>query len=251
MHEDAATALLISTAAGMCTLVGGAAAVIKTPGRRLLAAALGFSAGIMATVSIFDLIRRAAELLLWNFGRAAGVVALASACCTGALCGLLLDVMLPEGGRGEEKQLMRLGIFSMLALLIHNLPEGVAVFLSGCADMRVGLSLGVAIALHNIPEGVMVAMPIFTATKSRAKAMAAVAVSGFAEPAGALWAWAFLQPVLESTGVHLLYGGIGGLMLYIALAKLLPASAAREHAPWTALGFLAGAAVMGLGLHLM
>jgi zinc transporter ZupT len=154
----------------MCTLVGGAAAVIKTPGRRLLAAALGFSAGIMATVSVFDLIRRAAQILLWNFGRVAGAV---------------------------------------------------------------------------------VARPIFTATKNRAKAMAAVAVSGFAEPAGALWAWAFLQPVLESTGIHLLYGGIGGLMLYIALVKLLPASAARTHAMWTMLGLLAGVAVMGLGLHLM
>jgi hypothetical protein len=110
MHEDAATALLISTAAGMCTLVGGAAAVIKTPGRRLLAAALGFSAGIMATVSIFDLIRRAAELLLWNFGarRACGA-------CVGVLHGgALRPSARRDAARGRargRKQLMRLGFF--------------------------------------------------------------------------------------------------------------------------------------------
>ncbi len=57
----------------------------------------------------------------------------------------------------------------MLAIIIHNIPEGIATFMAGCSDSKLGITLTLAIALHNIPEGISISVPIYYATKSKKK----------------------------------------------------------------------------------
>merc|ERR1712241_408888 len=64
------------------------------------------------------------------------------------------------------KELNRTGILTAIAIGIHNIPEGVATYISALSDLRVGASLAIGIALHNIPEGIAVATPVFFATKN-------------------------------------------------------------------------------------
>ena len=59
----------------------------------------------------------------------------------------------------------------MIAIILHNIPEGIATYLSGEFNYKLGLSLTIAIALHNIPEGISIALPIYYGTKSRGKAL--------------------------------------------------------------------------------
>ena len=65
---------------------------------------------------------------------------------------------------------MRMGLFTALAIGIHNFPEGLATFLAALQDPSLGMAIAVAIALHNIPEGISVSVPIFYATGNRKKA---------------------------------------------------------------------------------
>ena len=65
---------------------------------------------------------------------------------------------------------MRMGLFTALAIGIHNFPEGLATFLAALEDPELGIAIAVAIALHNIPEGISVSVPIFYATGNRKKA---------------------------------------------------------------------------------
>lgn len=244
--------LLLSLAAGGFTLLGGIAAVaVRRPGARTIAAALGFSGGIMMTVSLSDLIPAAALALKDAMPAPAAAGALAAAAAAGMLTAALLDLLLPQAGGGEREGMLRLGIFSMLALMIHNLPEGVAVYLGGLADLRLGASLAVAIALHNIPEGISVALPVFSATKNRPLAVGMAAVSGLAEPGGALLAAAWLRPVAWGIGLWLLFAGIAGLMLYIVFAELLPAALQKGHPLSALLGTMGGILVMLLSLCLV
>ncbi|MEG2203971.1 MAG: ZIP family metal transporter, partial [Oscillospiraceae bacterium] len=205
---------------------------------------------MMLTVSLGELIPQAAGTLLARFPRSAAAAALTAACVAGMLSASLLDVLLPEGADGEQGDLRRLGIFSALAMLMHNLPEGIAVFMSASNDLRMGMAMALAIALHNIPEGILVAMPVLSATGSRGAALGLAALSGLAEPAGALLAWAVLRPVLNETGLALLYAAIAGLMAYLVFAELLPAAQSRRRPGWALAGTLGGVAVtvMSLGL---
>ncbi len=78
-----------------------------------------------------------------------------------------------------------MGLFTALAIGIHNFPEGLATFLAALQDPSLGAGIAVAIALHNIPEGISVSVPIFYATGDRKKAFLYSLLSGLAEPVGA------------------------------------------------------------------
>ncbi len=158
----------------------------------------------------------------------------------------------------RHRRLLRMGLFTAMAIAIHNFPEGLATFLSALQDPALGAAIAVAVALHNIPEGISVSVPIFYATGNRARAFAWSVLSGLAEPVGAIIAYGALWFVAGSpagaippqiTGV--LFGGVAGVMVYISLDELLPTSRAYGKGHDSLLGLISGMAVMALSLLLM
>jgi ZIP family zinc transporter len=160
--------------------------------------------------------------------------------------------------RVEQSKLLRMGLFTALAIAIHNFPEGLATFLAALEDPSVGLAIAIAIALHNIPEGISVSVPIFYATGDRKKAFIYSSLSGIAEPVGAGLAYVALRFFLgNDTGVippqfmGMLFGSVAGIMVYISLDELLPTSRAYGKGHDSLLGLLGGMAIMALSLLLM
>ena len=160
--------------------------------------------------------------------------------------------------RVDHKKLLRMGLFTALAITIHNFPEGLATFLAALQDPTLGVAIAVAIALHNIPEGISVSVPIFYATGSRKKAFIYSSISGMAEPVGAVIAYIALRFFLGgSSGVippqvmGMLFGGVAGIMVYISLDELLPTSRAYGKGHDSLLGLMGGMVIMALSLLLM
>ena len=160
--------------------------------------------------------------------------------------------------RVDHTKLMRMGMFTALAIAIHNFPEGLATFLAALEDPSVGAAIAIAIALHNIPEGISVSVPIFYATGNRMKAFFYSSLSGLAEPVGAVIAYIGLRfffggdsGAIPPQVMGLLFGGVAGVMVYISLDELLPTSRAYGKGHDSILGLLAGMAVMALSLLLM
>jgi ZIP family zinc transporter len=160
--------------------------------------------------------------------------------------------------RPDHHKLMRMGLFTALAIGIHNFPEGLATFLAALQDPGVGVAIAVAIALHNIPEGVSVSVPIFYATGSRRKAFLYSVLSGLAEPIGALIAFLALKwffggdaGVIPPQVMGVLFGGVAGIMVYISLDELLPTSRAYGRGHDSLFGLIGGMLVMALSLLLM
>ena len=158
----------------------------------------------------------------------------------------------------KHNRLMRMGLFTALAIAIHNLPEGLATFMAALQDPALGVAIAVAVALHNIPEGISVSVPIFYATGNRKKAFAYSVLSGLAEPFGAVIAYMMLRIIFTgSAGVippHLmgiLFGGVAGIMVYISLDELLPTSRAYGKGHDSLFGLAGGMLVMALSLLLM
>ena len=164
-----------------------------------------------------------------------------------------------ENDHGKShKRLLRTGLFTALAITIHNFPEGIATFLAAMQEPSLGVAIAVAIALHNIPEGISVSVPIFYATGNRRKAFLYSLMSGLAEPLGAVIALGATTLISGSgawnvpphiTGI--LFGGVAGVMVYISLDELLPTSGAYGKGHDSILGLMAGMIVMALSLLLM
>jgi ZIP family zinc transporter len=164
----------------------------------------------------------------------------------------------PHPSPGEHQRLLRMGLFTALAIGIHNFPEGLATFLSALQDPKVGLAIAIAIALHNIPEGISVSVPIFYATGNRRKAFIYSILSGLFEPLGALIGYLaivfFLGGDNGAIPAHImgfLFGGVAGIMVYVSLDELLPTSRAYGKGHDSLLGLCAGMLVMAASLLLM
>lgn len=153
---------------------------------------------------------------------------------------------------------MRMGVFTAIAIGIHNFPEGLATFLASLQDVHLGFAIAIAIALHNIPEGISVSVPIFYATGSRKRAFAYSVLSGLAEPVGAGIGYLAIRLFLGgNTGMippeimGILFGGVAGIMVYISLDELLPTSRAYGKGHDSLFGLVAGMLVMAMSLLLM
>lgn len=158
----------------------------------------------------------------------------------------------------EHRRLMRMGLFSALAIGIHNFPEGLATFLAALQDPGLGLAIAIAVALHNIPEGISVSVPIFYATGDRKKAFISSALSGLSEPVGAGVAFLVLRlfvgggaDAIPPEVMGVLFGGVAGIMVYISLDELLPTSRAYGKGHDSLLGLVAGMLVMAISLLLL
>ncbi|KAJ8331010.1 hypothetical protein O5D80_001019 [Batrachochytrium dendrobatidis] len=122
----------------------------------------------------------------------------------------------------EKKELMRASFITFVALAMHNLPEGLGVYLSAMSDMRLGVQLAIAIMLHNIPEGMAVAIPLYAATGSTTKVLWWTLVNGLAEPLGVIIGGSLLHAYLTPYLLSRCLAAVGGIMLCISIHELQP-----------------------------
>ena len=223
--------LILSTIAGLSTVLGAVIVFFtKNRNERFLTFALGFSAGVMITVSFTDLFPTAENAISKYHGKVSGILGSILFLLIGALMAYLIDSFIPAEEKGtvpkvkNDFDIFRVGLVSTIALMIHNFPEGIATFVSSYQDTRLGLSVTFAIALHNILEGIAIAMPIYFATKSRFKAIKYSFLSGMAEPLGALIAFLCLKPFINELILGIIFAVVCGIMLYISFAELIPSS---------------------------
>lgn len=252
MNTQILYALLLSALAGLSTTIGSVIGIfVRRPGPRFLTLTLGFSAGVMILISFVELLPRGIEELgfLW------GLVAFFG----GMGVMFLIDALIPHSykaehhspGEGEQKKLMRTGVLVALGIGIHNLPEGLAAFAGALEDPNLGLAIAVAIAIHNIPEGLAVSAPIYAATGSRSKAFWWSFLSGVAEPVGAGLAALVLMPFLSSALLGGVLSAVAGIMVFISIDELVPASKRYGHDHLAIIGIIVGMMVMALSLWML
>ncbi|HEX9185514.1 MAG TPA: zinc transporter ZupT [Vicinamibacteria bacterium] len=259
-----AIALALTLLAGLATGIGSVLALFaRRTNTRFLSAALGFSAGVMVYVSFVEILAKARSGLVAELGARPGSWAAVLAFFGGIGVTALIDRLVPpaenphEVHRVEEMQgqpdprLMRMGLFSAAAIAIHNFPEGIATFLAALDDPHVGVSIAAAVAIHNIPEGIAVAVPVYYATGSRARAFSWSFLSGLSEPVGAVAAWMLLSGLPGYALKGALFAAVAGVMVFISFDELLPTAREYGEHHLAVYGLTAGMAVMAASLVLL
>ncbi|KAJ3290976.1 hypothetical protein HK104_006393 [Borealophlyctis nickersoniae] len=248
---------------------------------RLMGILQAFSAGVMMYITCFDLIPESVdqletrETMLWFFG---GVLAF----------GVLEGFVLPDdhghdhdnahiegssGGTGaspkkggkkskataqangvaptvRERELMRASTITFLALTLHNLPEGLGVYLSSLSDVRLGLQFAAAICLHNIPEGMAVAIPLYAATKGdTSRVLWWTLLNGLAEPLGVVAGGALLHSYLSPAVLCRCLAAVGGIMACISIHELQPTAIQFAGKARATISFFGGMLVCFLALE--
>jgi ZIP family zinc transporter len=258
----------LTVIAGLSTGIGSAIAFFsKKANTRFLSVSLGFSAGVMIYVSMIEIFFKARDSLVAEMGLKAGSWATVAAFFGGIVLIGLIDRLIPDernphhisklkmprnmqAGDIEHSKLLRMGLFTALAVAIHNFPEGLATFISGLQAPSIAIPIVVAIAIHNIPEGIAVSVPIYYATGSRKKAFWYSFLSGLAEPVGALIGYLILMPFMSDIMFGVVFALVAGIMVYISLDELLPAAREYGKGHLAIYGLVAGMALMAVSLLL-
>jgi ZIP family zinc transporter len=256
--NDVVVAFLLTLGAGLATSIGGALGALgKAGSTRMLSLGLGFSAGVMIYVSLFELLPTGRDALVHDHGEVPGNWLMVAGFFGGIAVIAIIDQLVPssvnphEPGTITDKHrkhaIMRTGMMTALALGIHNFPEGFATFVSGLQSPEIAI----AIALHNIPEGLAVAVPVYQASGSRKKAFTWATVSGLAEPAGAIVGYLILFPFLSDSLLGIVFAAVAGVMVFISLDELLPTAEEYGEHHLAIYGLIAGMAVMAVSLVLL
>lgn len=234
-------ALLVSTIAGLSTMLGAFVIFFKCKEQNInkfITASLAFSLAIMIGISITDLIPESTYILLSSYGIGKGIIFSFIAFIIGILLIKYLHKLMDKTEQAND--LYKLGILNMLALILHNFPEGIATFMSSYKDIELGLKLGLAIAFHNIPEGISIAVPIYYATKSKKNAIFKTFLSGIAEPIGAILAYIFLSKYITDTFISMILLLVGGIMITLAIEVIYPKARKYNLNKYLYFGLLVG-----------
>lgn len=264
MEQNLLFAFGLTLFAGLSTGVGSIIGLLsKKFNPRFLSISLGFSAGVMIYVSLIEIFPKAKISMVSYFGEKNGYYMTVLAFFIGIAVIALIDRLIPsyenphelkgvkegeEDKNLENHKLMRMGVFSALAIAIHNFPEGFATFVGALNDPILGVSIAVAIAIHNIPEGLAVSVPIFYATKNRKRAFILSFLSGLSEPVGAVVGYFIMKSFMGDAAFGFVFAAVAGIMVYISLDELLPTAEEYGEHHIAISGVIAGMIVMAASL---
>ena len=243
-------AFLGSLAAGLLTAVGALPALFgKVPDRAARDLALGFAAGVMLAASFFSLIIPSLDASEQLYG---GSVLPATIACVSILMGMgaiaLLNERLPhehfeQGREGPERASLRRVWLFIIAITIHNIPEGLAVGVGfGTPESEKGLPLAIGIGLQNMPEGLAVAVSLLGEGYSRWRAWVIAALTGLVEPLGGL-----VGGSIVSISQPFLPWGLAfaaGAMLYVISHEIIPETHRCGHQQKATFGLAIGLVAM-------
>ena len=284
--NDILFAFLLAIFAGASTCAGAAIAFFsKQDNTKMLSAGLGFSAGVMVYLSFVELLPASIEefnklnengetIALFIFfvsmlaclfiDKAVPVdinpheIEAPEAYCELRSC-YLKDRKLPiakqalaqDNAPASNKTLRRTGILTAFAIALHNFPEGFATFASGLESIKLGVVVALAVAIHNIPEGIAVSLPIYHATGQKRKAFIFAALSGLAEPLGALVGALLILPLFGASAVAVSFALVAGVMIFISFDQLFPVAKAYASGHECLYGLIVGMAVMAFSLKFL
>ncbi|XP_057456204.1 zinc transporter ZTP29-like isoform X2 [Lotus japonicus] len=266
MDSQVILGILLSSLGGFSTSIGALFVIMsQAPSLKMLGLLQGFAAGLMLSISFFDLAHNALNTLgflrgnLWFFAGVIFFAVVANFIPEPAVAPPTSDEK-SRKARNEDnmdimkkrrRQVLVSGIITAIGISLHNFPEGMAVYLGSMKGLRVGLNLALAIALHNIPEGVAVALPVYFATESKWHAFKLAALSGFAEPLGVIIVACLFPTSLNPEILEGLLASVGGVTAFLTLHEMLPLAFEYAGHKQSVKAVFCGMAFMSTSLYLL
>lgn len=243
------TAIIGTLVAGLATGAGALPIYFKKEySRQSLDVGLGFSAGVMLVASFLSLILPGIELAKEIYSPNYAFPLLVAGVVFGYLFIIMIHELLPHEHLHKARDMERgkkIGRMTLivLAMSLHNFPEGLAVGVGfGAGDDAKGLTLAIAIAVQNLPEGLVVAFGLLSEGASKHKAFLMALLSGLVEPVAAVLG--FLSTSMTQLSLPIALGFAGGTMLFVICQEILPELFRQGHEKSATFGVIVGVIAM-------
>ena len=213
---------ILTTIAGLSTLLGTIPIFIKIKNEnKLISASCSFASGVMLSISILDLIPESLNYLYKEINIYTIFISFIFI-TIGIIISFIIDKSVDK--INNDNNLYKVGILSMIVIILHNIPEGIITYIVSNKNIILGISICISIAIHNIPEGVSIAIPIYYSTKSKTKAILYTLLSSLSELLGAIITYLFLKKYMNNLIIGIILSITAGIMIQISINKLYPES---------------------------
>ena len=237
---------LLTIFAGLSTLLGIVPIFFKIKNiNKFIVSSLSFASGVMFSISTFDLLIESLRIFYYEYN----IIITTLLFLTFFIIGFIMAKFINDK-LDKYNDLYKVGLTSMIAIILHNIPEGILTFTAFNINQKLGLTLALAITFHNIPEGISIAVPIYYSTKSKTKVLIYTIVSALAEPIGALLAFLFLKNFVSNMMIGIMLSLVCGIMIYISLFELLKEAKKYNEDRLLNLFFVIGLIFMIITLHI-
>ncbi len=240
--------LLTAIGVGGATIIGALLGfALKEPSHKLSDIILSFAAGVMLAAAILGLIVPSLE-----YGGKFGIVMTVVGILCGAVCLNLIDKLVPHlhkitgvdiEAHSEKSQKLSKILLFVIAIAIHNLPEGIAAGVSfGAEDISAAITVAGGIALQNIPEGMVIIAPMIAAGISRRRTFIIAMMTGVVEVLGTFIGYFAVS--VSNTILPFALSFAGGTMLYVISDEMIPETHAHGSERAATFSLLAGFCLM-------
>lgn len=201
-------------------IIGSLIGVIRKPSQKAIFGYLAFAAGIMIGVSVFRLIPEGYQL--------GSLILVAEGLLAGLIIMVLVEYLIPHIHistlhHGKNVKMQRTAISLIIGLLIHNLPEGMAIGINSTANINLSLAVALAIAIHDIPEGICSSAPYYRITGRRLHSFLISSATAIPTLIGFIISYYLLSQIANGL-LGFLVSATAGIMLYMSFFELIPAS---------------------------
>ena len=232
------SSFILTSIAGLSTILGFFIIFLPFDRKKIITFSLAFSSSVMFTISVIDLIPSSFSYLN-NYNFIFKILLFMFFLVLGIFLSNYISHKIDD-----NNNLKKIGIVSLIAIILHNIPEGIITFMVSGVNLSLGIELAIAIGLHNIPEGVSIAIPYFYATNKKIKTFMIVLMAGLSEVLGAFICFIFLKNIINDFFVGISFSLIAGIMINISLTELLPEALTYKNKKLVIIGLVLGSLAM-------
>lgn len=261
-HHNLLIAFGLTLTAGLSTGIGGLLTYFsKQTNRSFLAFSLGLAAGVLLFVSFVEIFPESLRCFASTETPSKAFVYAILSFFAGIVIMGLIDMLFPHHVDVSDdpdpesiqlkKRLKKMSLLIALAVTLHNIPEGIAMFTIGVSDYRLAFPILLAIIIHNVPIGLSISAPMYHATGNRRKALLLTLAAGLSTPMGAFLAWLFILPYWSPMLEGIVLGAVSATMVYIAIDELIPTAHHYGKGLFSKIGLISGMALVAIAILLM
>ena len=233
-------ALLITLIVGLFTFMGSLIIFFTKNNKKIVDFSISIGFGVLFALIILELIPETLELIQTKFMVVGSILAVFILAGTGILALKILDKFVPDHDGNKNDTLIHIGIMTSVALIIHNLLEGMAIYTSFSSSLKFGGMLGLGVALHNIPLGMSITSLFYKNGKENRKAIFVSLIVSLSTFIGGLVTFVFTGAILEDFYRGIILAITLGMLIYIVLFELLPHMVENKNRKSVILGMLIG-----------
>jgi len=223
------TGLLFTLGLGLFILIGAGVVFLTKNNDKFVEFSISIAFGVMSSLALFELIPETIELFSTKYSTQKSLILVIICVLIGIFLLRLLDLFIPDHDDhdhhhkvSDKNRMHHIGFVSSIALVLHNIIEGMAIYGTVTTSLKLGLLVSIGVGLHNIPLGMVITSTFYKANNDKKKTFGVVLLISLSTFLGGVIMYFLAGKIISDIFLAILLSITLGMLIYILIFELLP-----------------------------